>query len=544
MKVVNLVERFISALYKDKDIHGVLDCCSEDICCYSSLAGHACKGKENMLVMLVKVMEMIPDKITYKIVDTLEMELSPQDITVYVEYDMYRPNGECWMHGRASVIKTLHQDTWKIRYLHSSGYDVQVGGTEHLLEDYFFHQTEGFLGTDISYWYYDIVNKRIIHNNHSVDIHGFSNVVENVPESLIEGKYVHPDSAKEFRELYRRLEQGEPRVTGDIWIKPYHVDKYWCERIIYTTVHCPNGKPVIAMGISKDVTSEKIWNINMDSIYSKFLAGNENMDEKFECSFCMDMEQQIRNAITQKEFEIFLQPKVNSLAHTVCGAEALTRWRHPKLGILPPAEFIPKLEALELTHLLDYFAFESVCKYQKERIERNLCLYPISSNLSLQSLSNPEVIHRIMALIHSFDIPKDMLVIEVTETTFVSDFEKVLKHVKLLQSLGIKISMDDFGCGTSSFSQLANMPVDELKLDMKLVQNAVSTVRGNAILLSILKLAEWLEIPVIAEGLETKEQVEYLQNAGCFLCQGYYYSKPLSIVEFEQYEKAVCKNNR
>ncbi|MDO5516984.1 MAG: EAL domain-containing protein, partial [Clostridium sp.] len=387
--------------------------------------------------------------------------------------------------------------------------------------------------------YYDIVNKKIIHNKHSIDIHGFSNIVENVPESLIECNYVHPDSAADFQEMYDKLQNGEARVTGDFWIRPDHMDKYWCERIVYTTIYSLENKPIIAMGISKDVTSEKTWNINTSSNYLNSYLGEDKVNHKQEALLRVGIKKQIKKAIDDKEFEIYLQPKIDSHENRVCGAEALIRWRHPNQGLLQPGEFIPKLEALNLTYLLDYFVFKSVCEYQEERMKQNNLIYPISSNLSLHTLSNKEVINLIEDFVQSIDIPKEYIIIEVTETAFVSDIQIALKHIEYLQSLGIKISMDDFGCGTSSFVQLANMPVDELKLDMRLVQNAVSNVRVNAILLSILKLAEWLEIPVVAEGVETEEQVRYLANAGCFICQGYYYSKPLSIPEFERYEKSM-----
>jgi EAL domain-containing protein (putative c-di-GMP-specific phosphodiesterase class I) len=526
--VSNIEEQFISALFKERNIYAALEHCSEDICCYSSLSHHACQGKENMLIMLVKLMEVIPEDMTYNIKNTMNLEISKDNVAVYVEFNVYKPDQTCWMHGRSSIIRTLQNGQWKMRYLHSSGYDIQMSNAEQVIDSRFYHDTIGFLGTDISFWYYDILNKRIIHNDHSIEIHGFTNVVENVPEFLIESRYVHPESAADFCEMYDRLRNGETRVTGDFWIKPNHMDNYWCERIVYTNVYSINNIPMIAMGISKDVTSEKLWNINT-------MSGGQQE----EVTIRENLKKQIKKAIDENEFEIHLQPKINSREHKVCGAEALIRWNHPKQGILLPGQFIPKLENSKLTYILDCFAFKRVCEYQKERMNRNLTIFPISSNLSLHSLCNPKVIDYISEVVLHMDLPKEVLVIEVTETAFVSDTKIALKHIEVLKALGIKISMDDFGCGSSSFSQLANMPVDELKIDRRLVQNAASTKRGNAILLSILKLAEWLDIPVVAEGMETEKQAEYLNNVGCIICQGFYYSKPLSIQDFERYELNV-----
>jgi EAL domain-containing protein (putative c-di-GMP-specific phosphodiesterase class I) len=526
----NLIgKRYLEKLLIEKDILGALQYCAEDIVCYSAYLHQKTVGKNELMFALLKKIDSIPSQARIRFSEAYEKKVTERTYLFGAEYEMYEEGNDYRTSGNMTALIRKDADGSKILGIHTSGYEINQIKLEHQLHEYFFQQGEAFNDTDISYWYYDIANKRILHNEHSVKVHGFENVVENVPVSLIESGYVHPDSIEDFKALYQKLENGEQRATADIWIKPFHASQYWCERIVYTTIYSNKNEPIVAIGISTNVTSEKLWKNNKKLKAAALLDAVEKTD----------VLKKLEAAVDNGELEIFLQPKVHLKEKRIYGAESLIRWRDPEKGLLSPAEFVPKLESMGLAHILDSFAFASVCAYQKKRMARGLPLYPISSNLSMESLMNPECIQKLLAEAANAALPEGVMVLEVTETAFASNLRGALKNTEKLQQAGIRISMDDFGVGSSSFAQLASMPVDELKLDMKLVQNCTS-LKGNAIIQSILKLTEWLNMPVVAEGMETKEQVAYLYHHNCPICQGYYFSKPLPLAEYEAYEASFC----
>lgn len=539
MQITSLVTQYLTSLFEKKDIHQAMWCCTDDIQYYGTISQHISVGRDAVLTALAQICEMMTEEYQCNITNLHRKSISKDVMSAFVEYDLIKQNGGLFMRCRMTATCVEIDNKWKIKVIHTSSYEIQKLNIQKQAQELFYEQHQAFLGTDISFWYYDIQNELIIHDHNSVEVHGFQNIVEDVPNSLVESGYVHPDSVAEFNHMYECLRKGEERVSGEFWIRPKHSSQYWCERINYTIIATNEGKPVLAMGISKDVTAEKIWETNSeDKTLNQdcYVEENHNHNTLEQTRLLrMENEKLIRTAVNNNEFVIFLQPKVNSMTNSICGAESLIRWIHPKQGFISPGAFIPKLEAMRLMHILDLYSIERVCNYQKDRSRRNMTMFPISCNLSVHSLMDRKIIQNIIDIVGTVGISEELLIIEVTETAFASNQQIILEHIRVLQSHGIKVSMDDFGCGNSSFAQLATIPVDEIKLDMQLVQNAVSSIRGNAVLLSIVKLAEWLNLPIVAEGTETIEQVEYLQQAGCGICQGYYYSKPLSIVEFEQF---------
>lgn len=243
----------------------------------------------------------------------------------------------------------------------------------------------------------------------------------------------------------------------------------------------------------------------------------------------------IRRGIANKEFIFYLQPKVNSTTNTIVGMEALMRWDHPKKGIIGPNAFIPIAEGTSLVKDLDLCVWEGVCKtlarWKKEK--RNIV--PISINVSQEDINHMAVADKLIELVDKYEINPSWISVEITETAVVNNTSYIKRLLKDLHKKGIKVGMDDFGAGASSLDMLKDVSVDTVKLDMKLIQFDQDNLdRGVMILSSVVNMIHKLNVPIIAEGVETKEQVAMLQSINCKYIQGFYYYKPMSVESIEK----------
>ena len=249
-------------------------------------------------------------------------------------------------------------------------------------------------------------------------------------------------------------------------------------------------------------------------------------------------EQEIVNdmtdALANGEFFIYIQPKYEPVAEKIVGGEALVRWMHPVRGCISPAEFIPIFEHNGFIFQLDQYVWKETCKLLRKWMDEGKTPMPISVNVSRVDLYNAGLVDVLHGLIETYKIPAHLLELEVTESAYVDNPQRLIEVTKRLQSLGFMILMDDFGSGYSSLNMLKDMPVDLLKIDLKFLDSRDQSGRGGNILNSIVRMAKWLKIPVIAEGVETRQQAEFLRTLGCNCVQGYYYSKPISVQEYEQ----------
>lgn len=240
-------------------------------------------------------------------------------------------------------------------------------------------------------------------------------------------------------------------------------------------------------------------------------------------------------ALDEHQFVIYLQPVYSLAKKEVVSAETLVRWRHPVKGIINPNVFIPIFEHKGLITKLDYFVWEEALKYLRERRDSGKRLLPLSVNMSRVCLYTPTLINDLKALIAKYDIDAKYLRFEITESVYADDADQLIKTISELQGCGFKVLMDDFGSGYSSLNMLKDVPVDILKIDMKFLSDFESTSRAGNILTSILRMAKWLNLPVIAEGVETREQMDFLMSIGCDKIQGYCYSHPLPPDAFDDF---------
>ncbi len=254
---------------------------------------------------------------------------------------------------------------------------------------------------------------------------------------------------------------------------------------------------------------------------------------------------EVNRALEEEQFEVYLQPKINLVTDRSYGAEALVRWRHPEKGMMSPAEFIPVYERNGIIGKLDNYMWRHVCQLLRRWIDEGKNPNPISVNVSRVNIYNPHLVDTFKNLITEFRIPASLLNLELTESAFMEDQDLVVKTINRLHKLGFKIMMDDFGSGYSSLNVLKDMEIDYLKVDMKFLQQDVEfNGKGEKVLTSVIRMAKWLHLPSIVEGVETLEQVDFLKCIGCEYAQGYYYARPMPVAEYEKFVASEEKAER
>ena len=253
----------------------------------------------------------------------------------------------------------------------------------------------------------------------------------------------------------------------------------------------------------------------------------------------IEKEQEIVNdmniALQDRQFTIYVQPKYDVMTNSPAGGEVLVRWIHPKKGMIPPGMFIPLFEKNGFVVKLDAYVWEEACKMIKRWLDQGKKPNPISVNVSRVNIYNPHFVDNIVKLVDRYQIPHNLFNIELTESAYTDNPEIMVRAIDKLQKLGFSIMMDDFGSGYSSLSMLKNIPVDILKIDMNFFVDANKKSRCESIVASIVRMSKWLSIPVIAEGVETEELVNFLREVGCDYVQGYYYAKPMCVKDYERY---------
>ena len=238
-------------------------------------------------------------------------------------------------------------------------------------------------------------------------------------------------------------------------------------------------------------------------------------------------------ALENKEFCLYLQPQVDHTGRAL-GAEALVRWQHPQRGLLYPDSFIGILEHAGLIYKLDNYIWEASAQRLKMWKEAGLDQYHISVNISAKDFYYLDLYEVFTELVRKYDINPARLNLEITETVIMSDVKMHMEVVEKLQKFGFHIEIDDFGSGYSSLNTLKDIKADVLKIDMLFLKDTENQARSKAILNSVISMAKTLNMPVITEGVETKNQVDFLSVMGCEMFQGYYFSKPVPVNEFEQ----------
>ncbi|MCM1054837.1 MAG: GGDEF domain-containing phosphodiesterase [Bacteroides sp.] len=259
--------------------------------------------------------------------------------------------------------------------------------------------------------------------------------------------------------------------------------------------------------------------------------GFYNQDIKNSMKSKRTIEDKMRSALKNGEFVMYLQPKYNIPDSSVIGAEALIRWIDPEVGIIPPNEFIPVFEKNGFVVKIDEYIWECACKQIREWINEGYPPIPISVNVSRVHLADSKFIDKLDGLIKKYNIPRHLLELEITET---ADNINANEMIQLAKENGFKLLMDDFGSGYSSLNTLRSTPFDVIKIDRMFFSKSMESERGQKIISHTISMSKDIGLELIAEGVETREQAEFLSDCGCNSAQGFLYSRPVPVDMFEK----------
>ncbi len=264
--------------------------------------------------------------------------------------------------------------------------------------------------------------------------------------------------------------------------------------------------------------------------YDKTIEINRNIE--------LEMEDALKNG----EFQVYFQPKVNMITTDLYGAEALSRWVHPADGVRPPVTYIPVFEKNGFISKLDMHIYEEVCRAKATWSDKPYAHIPVSVNMSRLHLYDHHFPDKLLAIAQKYGIPSSELEIEITESVFIKDSSEMISMVHRLREVGFLVSIDDFGSGFSALNLLKDLPVDTIKLDREFLHVSSNTARGKKVIRNVIAMCRDLKMDVVTEGIETKDQIDFITSCGCPIAQGFYYAPPLPIEDFLKFADEYSKN--
>lgn len=255
-----------------------------------------------------------------------------------------------------------------------------------------------------------------------------------------------------------------------------------------------------------------------------------------------NIELEMEDALKNGEFRVYFQPKVNMITSDLYGAEALSRWVHPVDGIRPPMTYIPLFEKNGFISKLDMYIYEEVCRIKSTWTGRTYEHIPVSVNMSRLHLYDKQFPETLLEIADSYGISPTELEIEITESVFIKDSNEMILMVNRLRNYGFLVSIDDFGSGFSALNLLKDLPVDTIKLDREFLHVSSNTSRGKKVIRNVISMCRDLKMDVVTEGVETKEQIDFITSCGCPIAQGFFYAPPLPLEDFTVFAEEYSKN--
>lgn len=308
-----------------------------------------------------------------------------------------------------------------------------------------------------------------------------------------------------------------------------------------------NVTPNIKLYFSAGICFVEKRNQDIEELYNNAMSATGLLEDEAEhriAFFDVEMKKQqlwerkvedeMDRALKNKEFKVYLQPKYSAKEEIIAGAEALVRWIHSTEGFVPPNKFIPIFEKNGFILQLDDYMLEEVARQQAKWIAEGREVVPVSVNVSRAHFTREDLAEHICGIVDKFNVPHNVIELELTESAFFDDKQVLLDTVKKLREHGFVVSMDDFGAGYSSLNSLKELQIDVLKIDADFFRGVDSEERGMLIVAEVIDLAKKLDMKIVAEGIESREQVDFLAEQDCDLIQGYYFAKPMPIEEFEE----------
>lgn len=341
------------------------------------------------------------------------------------------------------------------------------------------------------------------------------------------------------------------RIASDVFAMCIPVHSYSVDTMIQklqkaVTEYPKNYEVVLSFGryyVTKEDREQKVpvsnlvdraaaAQITIKGNYLQHVAVYDESIRKKEADEAMILSE-MNHALENGEFQVYLQPKVNMQTGKIIGSEALVRWQHPGKGLISPAAFVPAFEKNGFIIEIDKYMIRNTCAIIRRWIDSGIPVYPVSVNLSRLNLYNKRIIQDIREYVEEYQIPREYISFEITESAFSGDNSYIKILAEKLQKEHFKVLMDDFGSGYSSLNTLKEIPVDVLKIDLKFLPAGENDEKANLIIKHVVEMAVDLDLMIIVEGVEREEQVEFLTKIGCKIAQGFYYYRPISVQEYE-----------
>lgn len=295
---------------------------------------------------------------------------------------------------------------------------------------------------------------------------------------------------------------------------------------------CETGHPAVSASLAMDGAILAQSQIKGSFIHRYFYYNDQlrqNLLNEHE------MVGQMSDALQKGQFVVYYQPQYNHATGMLVGAEALVRWQNPKRGLISPDQFLPAFERNGFITRLDHYVFERVCGFLRRQLDARMDIVPVSINLSRYDLFTPRFLETLEVIRTRYDVPPRYIRIEITESSALGNSRFINEALDILHGYGYVVEMDDFGNGYSSLTILKDINFDLIKLDTRFFQDeAGKRGRGGTILTSVVRMLNWLQLPIIAEGVERAEQADFLQSIGCNCIQGFLYAGPMCEADFER----------
>lgn len=321
------------------------------------------------------------------------------------------------------------------------------------------------------------------------------------------------------------IKQGDWIHSGEI--------TYYAENSEYRFFSCYGLYKITdkALTVSSMVDKAKVA---METVKNNYMVPYAWYDESMWGSIIEEqkLNSDFKQAVAERQFKVYYQPICRAEDGVITGAEALVRWVHPERGLISPGEFIPVFEKNGFISVLDRFVWEEACKMLHDRREKGLRVVPISVNVSRVEFYNYYLCEEIRDMVKKYDLPADLIKIEITETAYSENPRQVQEAVNKLHAYGFTVLMDDFGSGYSSLNILKDLPIDILKIDMKFLTDFEESYKSAVLLENIVRMAKWMKFRSVAEGVETKKEWDFLKSVECDLVQGYYFYRPMPQADF------------
>ncbi len=367
-------------------------------------------------------------------------------------------------------------------------------------------------------------------------------------DNLDGDRYIVTEMASRVKDVMNKVKFLCARIYGDKFVFLFKRREGYMERLIENTkeltmkcahrieANCKFGIYQIEEG---PVKLEKCIGrafTALNTIKGKYGIGWAFYDEELHKKSILErkINDEMADALKNGQFLIYLQPKYDITAGTIAGAEALVRWQHPESGLVSPGTFIPLFEKNGFICELDRYVWNKTAGIISQWKKENRKVIPVSVNVSRKDIELMNIVEVLLDIVHRYDIDPSYLHLEITETAYIQDSNKIIEVVEQLKKEGFIIEMDDFGSGYSSLNMLASLPIDILKLDMMFIQSIEKSGNAKTIIEYTINLAKWMKLPVVAEGVETKEQLDLLRQFECNFVQGFMFAKPMPIDSFEQ----------